>query len=434
MPGMTLIQRLISILLFMVVLLLGLSLVVIVANARSTVDDELETSVKTVIQLVTAALVSLPDDDEVRGELIDNFHQLETAHNLDIVLRNPASGMTLTSRETSLEATDLSAPAWFVSLVAPSSREYRQRMEFSRQAPLEVVVTADPTDEIEETWRESRSIFWLILGFTLLSLVMMVVIIRRSLAPLSQLSSALEEVAEGDYETQLDKPELPDLDRLTSQFNRLAAVLAEKERQNQQLLSSKLQVQESERRRLAQELHDDLGQSITAIKALAVAGGSQQSEVIVSICGQMYDSVRSLMHQLRPPLLDELGLSSALEKLVDDWNIAHEESFCALSVEGDLDGLDESVAVHLFRCVQEALNNVAKHASADRVEVRLLRTESTVELHIADDGCGFDESQTEVGGMGLVGLRERAEACGGSFSLVTQLGKGVSITIIIPSE
>lgn len=428
---MTLIQRLIFLLLSLVILLLGFSLLAIVGNARMSVNDELDSSVQTVIQLLTATLVSMPDDSDSRADLLVNISEMQRTRNLAITLRNPSTGVSVSTQSELEESGAAEAPDWFIRLVAPQAREFRQRVIMRGQAPVDIVVTADPGDEIDETWRESLSQFWLIVGFTVLTVVLLTIMIRRGLAPLARISDGLSVIAKGDFKARLDKPDLPDLDRLTSQFNQMAATLESQRKENQSLHRQMFQIQETERRKVAQELHDELGQSITAIRALAVADRSQQSEAIVGVCGQMYDSVRSLMHQLRPPLLDELGLSSAIEKLVDDWNSVHEDAFCALSITGDFSALDESQQINLYRCVQEGLNNVAKHAGADRVEASLEADDSGVSLTISDNGRGFDETTVSTG-MGLIGLRERAEASGGSFSLVTSPGQGVSIAITLP--
>lgn len=430
MQPMTLLQRLMLILLLSVSLLVLVSAWVIISNARATVNEELDSTARVAIQLISASLASLPDDEELRSQLRDNLQQLPGTRHLQIGFTHPASGASIwTPLQQEEEA--IAAPAWFVSLVEPSSREFRQRLSVPGQQSLEIILQVDPADEIEETWEESRVIVLLILAFTVCSLLLVAFTVRRALRPLDQISEALHVVAAGDFSARVEKPNLPDLGRLTDQFNQMASTLEEQRKTNQGLHGRMLQIQETERRMLAQDLHDELGQSITAIRALAVTGAGSQSQSIVEVCGQMYESVRSLMHQLRPPLLDELGLESALEKLVDDWNGVHEDSFCALDIQGDFSAISEVISIHLFRCVQEGLNNVAKHAKAERVDVGLTNKDGNVALSIIDNGCGFELSNAS-NGMGLVGMSERAEACGGIFSLVSSTSKGVSLGLNIP--
>jgi signal transduction histidine kinase len=148
----------------------------------------------------------------------------------------------------------------------------------------------------------------------------------------------------------------------------------------------------------------------------------------------MYGVVRDMMNRLRPVALEELGLVTAIERLVDGWNDHQEECFCALSISGDYDETDEDTAITLYRIVQEALTNVAKHAAAEKVEIRLERdTSREIVLIIRDDGRGFEQNSRH-NGMGLLGMRERVEALNGKISLASELGRGVSIDIHIPFE
>jgi glucose-6-phosphate-specific signal transduction histidine kinase len=212
---------------------------------------------------------------------------------------------------------------------------------------------------------------------------------------------------------------------------RLAAQrqLAEALSENRRLSQRYLQLQEEERRFLARELHDELGQSLNAIKVDAVnirdaASGSpdvgRSAEAIIDVSSKVYDVVRTLLRQLRPVALDELGLATAVQYLVEEWRRRHRSVNCALSIEGDLDGLNEDINISAYRFVQECLTNVARHAGAEHVNVFLRATERDgtrqLELVVDDDGRGVDASGPRTG-LGLVGLRERVEALGGTFGI-----------------
>ncbi|UCH46647.1 MAG: two-component sensor histidine kinase, partial [Betaproteobacteria bacterium] len=159
---------------------------------------------------------------------------------------------------------------------------------------------------------------------------------------------------------------------------RLAAQreLADALTENRRLSQRYLQVQEEERRNLAHELHDELGQSLNAIKVDAVnirdsvtdlPEVTRSAEAIIDVSSKVYEVVRTLLRQLRPVALDELGLASAVQYLVDEWQRRHKEVRCSLSAEGELDSLSEDVNITAFRFVQECLTNVARHADAKHV-------------------------------------------------------------------
>lgn len=224
---------------------------------------------------------------------------------------------------------------------------------------------------------------------------------------------------------------------------RLAAqqALARALEENRLLSQRSMQVQEEERRNLARELHDELGQSINAIKvdAVNIRDHSQalpdihtSALAIIDVSSQVYDVVRSLMQRLRPVALDDLGLRSAVQYGVDQWQRRHADVRCTFEAQGELDGLSEKVNITLYRLVQECLTNVAKHANAARVAISLKREGDQVRFDFEDDGRGFDPS-ARMQGLGLIGLRERVEALSGRFELVSAPGNGVRIKAVIPA-
>jgi glucose-6-phosphate-specific signal transduction histidine kinase len=215
--------------------------------------------------------------------------------------------------------------------------------------------------------------------------------------------------------------------RLTAQ-QQLAEALSE----NRRLSQRYLKVQEEERRLLARELHDELGQSLNAIKVDAVnirdaAGNSREvtrsAQAIIDVSSKVYDVVRTLLRQLRPVALDELGLSSAVQYSVEEWKRRHRGVECVLSIDDNLDGFSEEVNISVYRFVQECLTNIARHANASRVTINLHRrvtSDGSTELDITvvDDGRGVGAGGP-ASGLGLVGLRERIEALGGEFDIET---------------
>jgi len=211
--------------------------------------------------------------------------------------------------------------------------------------------------------------------------------------------------------------------------------------ENRMLSQRSMQVQEEERRNLARELHDELGQSINAIKvdAVNIRDHSQaqpdihtSAVAIIEVSNQVYDVVRSLMQRLRPVALDDLGLRSAVQYGVEQWQRRHAGVRCKFDAQGELDGLSEKVNITLYRLVQECLTNVAKHADAGRVSIALNRDGDRVRFDFEDDGKGFDPSDRKHG-LGLIGLRERVESLGGKFELVSAPGSGVRIKAVIPA-
>ncbi|MBT3013415.1 MAG: HAMP domain-containing protein [Candidatus Thiodiazotropha sp. (ex Lucina aurantia)] len=436
---MTLTHRLILLVIAIVMSMLASGAYYAIDATRDNISDEIKSSARLTMQLLTAALISGTAENQPAEQqiLISHLQRLNDIRHLNIAVVR-GDGTIIYPFSERQQARQLSVPGWYIDLVKPPPAEYRKRIASPLIGTSEIVILADPTDEIQDAWREARSIVLLIVSFTFLCIILMAIIIRRSLQPVNEISTGLGIIQSGDYAARLPHFNLPELNRLSQQFNHMAQVLDEQQRENRQLNKRLLSVQESERRHLSRELHDELGQSISAIKAMAVTlklqtdGEPESADAIIGVCNHMYGVVRDMMNRLRPVALEELGMVTAIERLVDGWNDRQEECFCALTINSNFDGVDEDTAITLYRIVQEALTNVAKHAAAEKAEIRLERdANGLIALSIRDDGDGFDQSSRHKG-MGLLGMRERVEALNGKISLASEPDQGVSIDIHLP--
>jgi len=283
--------------------------------------------------------------------------------------------------------------------------------------------------------------------FAVLANILVYISLGQGLAPIESILEGLDGIEKGEYQLRLPKFKFPELSRISEKFNNMAEVLQKSRDENRVLTQKSLAIQEDERRRLAQELHDEFGQSITAIKAVAASIGqarNQDRELLESRAGtiaafsdRMYEVARRMMRQLRPAILDEFGLISALQDMIDDWNTRHEEVFCHFEFKGKLNELGEEINITIYRVVQESLTNIVKHAKASDVTVSLNRVggdedhkesqRTEILLLIKDNGIGFDDST--AWGLGLLGMRERIEALNGSFVMKSGDNEGVEIIV-----
>jgi len=214
-----------------------------------------------------------------------------------------------------------------------------------------------------------------------------------------------------------------------------------------QALSRRLvEVQESERRRLSRELHDRVGQNLTALKinldilqtALASHGDDEVRARVDdsgSLLESTVDTIENVMSELRPPMLDDHGLAAALEWYARNFSTRTGIAVAVRAGEPPVrPALQAEIA--LFRIGQEALNNVAKHARAQRVEITLDHANGECVLSVQDDGVGFageeDTSDKQKPGLGMVTMRERAQALGGRFEVWAQPGRGTRLTVRVP--
>lgn len=216
-------------------------------------------------------------------------------------------------------------------------------------------------------------------------------------------------------------------------FRRLGAQALQLTQLQYQFLES----QEAVARRFSHELHDELGQALTAIKANLSAlrpATSQQNRVddCMRLVEQAIQDVRELSQLLRPTILDDFGLDAALSSLAERFSA---RTGIAVRYKSDLGGmrLRDETETHLFRIAQEALTNVSRHAHATEVELNVSRTGGGILLRIHDNGTGFDiKERRRRAGLGLAGMQTRAEGCGGSLRIGAAPGKGVNIEVACP--
>jgi two-component system sensor histidine kinase UhpB len=212
---------------------------------------------------------------------------------------------------------------------------------------------------------------------------------------------------------------------------------------NRDLSQRLILVQESERRALARELHDEFGQSCTAIRAEAgyilhagagdKAAVSASAQRIAGTAANLYELVRGMLVRLRPPALDSLGLESALQELCESWE-EQTGIACGFFPYDVSSPVDDSASVAVFRLIQEALTNVARHAHASqvRIELRAAPDRRRLSLSIHDDGSGMPGAEISHAGFGIIGMRERVTALNGDIRFLNPAQGGLRIEVEIP--
>ncbi|WP_159839158.1 sensor histidine kinase [Burkholderia sp. 8Y] len=213
--------------------------------------------------------------------------------------------------------------------------------------------------------------------------------------------------------------------------------------ENRRLANQAISAQETERRHLARELHDELGQYLNAMSLDAARirdlSAEREAEIhrlslaLMQNATHVYREIGGMIRKLRPIGLDEFGLPTALEHCIEGWRERLPQAAFSLTVEGDFDHLSDALNITLYRLVQEGLTNVSKFARDARVEIYLVRASSAGEIVVtmADDGPGIDLDIPRKG-LGLIGMRERVEALGGEFHIASRPGEGFLFCARVP--
>jgi len=233
-------------------------------------------------------------------------------------------------------------------------------------------------------------------------------------------------------------------DRLQSE-----AALRKSEKELRLLSAHLLTAQENERRRVARDIHDNVSQTLVAMKfrieqALNESGDkpanpSELSSLIVPVVQGTIEAVRNIYMRLRPSMLDDLGLSATLTWLRRDFQDTHPDIDTRIDVAVEDGEIADNQKIVIYRVVQEALDNVVRHSRADRARISLKRNNNHVELTVQDNGTGFRLEEVmsvddSLRGMGLTGMRERIELIGGTFAISSEAGEGTRIHASLPLQ
>ncbi len=411
----------------------------VIHNARRSVQEEVRSSLNMVLQLIDAALANARADDGPSIAWIGELARLKKTRHLRIhVQQAPEKVIKLVSPPRP----QVNAPAWFAWAVLPKLMVGEKQVERPDGRPIHIRVEANPDDEVAEAWNEAEDFLYLIGALAVTVSALVYFMLGRAFQSVGIILQGLGGIEQGDYAKRLPRFALPEFDRISRAFNHTAQALSKSRAENRALTQHSLGIQEEERRYIAQELHDEMGQSLSAIKAMAASlrksadpDNGEAVESIIDQCDRLFAVARSLMRQLRPMLLDDLGLIASLEDMIENWRDRNPGVNVEFRCEGEIEECAGNAKIHLYRIVQECLSNVIKHAEARRVKIRFRlsarETPCRIILTVIDDGRGFDPDQP-LAGFGLLGMKERAASLGGEFILKTHPGGGVMIEARIP--
>jgi two-component system, NarL family, sensor histidine kinase UhpB len=417
-----------------------------IRDARSSVREEIEAANRVaahVLETLILTYAASGGTPAVRSML----EQLGHVRANDLMLRD-ASGKVLYHSPPPVYKVGREAPEWFTHLLAPAPA----RQVFTLGDGAQVVITAQPSRAILDAWDDLARLL-------AIAAVMLVALgglafwlVDRALAPFPVIADGLGRLQRGELGYRL--PPLPgsEAHAIGAAFNRMAQAMEDKVRAEREAREARTRLEEGrelallveqsveeERHLIAHELHDEFGQSVTAIRSLAMAIATQSgvpttTETARLICdeaGRLYDAMHGLIPRLAPPSLDTLGLAESLESLVREWQRRHPSPRLLLSHRLPPD-LGTSVTLAAYRVVQEGLVNAVRHARAQQVTIEVSSTEQRMIVSVTDDGVGLPENWSRPGHFGLRGLGERVEHLGGTLQVCNREPSGVSLRAEIP--
>jgi two-component system sensor histidine kinase UhpB len=406
-------------------------------QAKQAVQQEMNSSVNLAKQLVTFQLSQV----STGTTWIQQLQAIKETRHLRIQLKN-ATGEILETSSLIKEKNSLaSPPQWFVRLVKNNLVKIEHPIITNEGQQLLLTIEANPLNEISEVWEECSTFFSLLCLLIGLIFIVIQVLFNHVLKSISLIVERLTRIEEEDYQNLLPEFSNYEMNLLSKAINHLIEKLSVSQKENFALIQHTLTIQEDERQRLAQELHDELGQSLTAIKVMTATISktndsknqlvSQSSSAIIEICDHLMKVVRSMMQQLHPLTLTELGLKEALHDLVDNWQTRSTNLHIDFDCDENLETCPKSFNIHIFRIVQESLTNILRHAKASHVMIDLRIEENKLLLQIQDDGVGCS-NENRKNGFGLLSMKDRVRSLNGQLKITSELNKGMQIFVSFP--
>lgn len=416
-------------------------------STRRSVREEVEAASLVATQLLTR--VTWIYGQSGPAGMTEFLTRLGRVRANEIELLDQAGGVLYRSPPSPYKA-GRDAPDWFARIVSPPMSPREIELPSGR-----LLVRADPSRAALDGWDDLLQLLWVaalvFAGGNLLAYWLA----GRTLRPLARVVDGLREMERGAYHTRL--PELPgkEAQLMSHAFNAMAqavedsaaakkaaAEATEKLAENRELTQIIQARIEEERGAIARELHDELGQSVTAIKSVGLsivqrAAGKdrdieQAARLVVDTAGQIYDVVHHMIPKLRPLALDRFGLADALDDLADDWRLQHPAIGFALKHERLPHELGDTLTTAVYRIVQEAVNNAVRHAGASRVAIELGVVDGDLAISVEDNGRGLPANWRTPGHYGVIGMRERAFTLGGMLELQKPESGGLRVFARIP--
>jgi len=445
-PGMSLRLKINLIFLALTVLVFLILIRVEVTSTRDSVREEMEASSRIAAQLLAQVSSAYASPDLT--ELIAFLQATGRVRANDIALYDKA-GVLRYQSPPSLYKAGRDAPHWYASLVSPPEMK---RVIGIGDAQL--VIVTNPTRAILDGWDNLRDILLAQLILFVLADIALFWLIGLWVAPLEKIERGLSEIERGDHQVRL--PPLPgkEAGQMGRTFNRMAQAVEDniQVRQASAEAQARLDAQreftkqlhariEEERAALALELHDELGQSLTAIRSIAksmmqrsdVVGGplEQHARMLFDTAGLTSDAMHRMIPRLRPIKLEGMGLVDAVRDLLTEAQQNNPDIRFDLKVTGTVPALEETLELSAYRIIQEAVTNIVRHAGASLAHIRIQSNEGQLTLAISDNGRGAASVKRE-GHYGVRGMQERAESHGGQIVFQAAAEGGLEVVVSLP--
>lgn len=414
---------------------------------RSAVAEEIEASSRVATQFLVRISATYARDNPAK--LVEFLNSTGRIRANDVVLLNRTGDVLYKSPPPTYKA-GRDAPRWYAALIMPSSQP-----KIITGNGFRLIVMPNASRAVLDGWDNLKNMLAVAAAIFLLANVLVFWLLGRWLAPLEVILNGLSRIERGDHHFRLPSLVGKEAREMGRAFNSMARAVEENievrhasaeanarleaQREFNQILHQRI---EEDRASLARELHDELGQSLTAIRSISksimqhplVKGGplEQPLQLLFETAGSTSDAMHRMIPRLRPLKMDDMRLGDAIRDLVSGVQMTHPALKIELEIDDSIPQLPEPLEVAAYRICQEALTNVVRHAGADRAWVNLMREDGSLCMTISDNGIGAGSTLERPGHYGVRNMQERAHGLGGEVVFGTRPEGGLTVRARFP--
>ncbi|MDA7834645.1 histidine kinase [Methylophilaceae bacterium] len=321
-------------------------------------------------------------------------------------------------------------PYWFIFLIEKLSEEiFFSKINIDQRGEMTgyILIKPEPIYEYAEIWQQIKVGLWIIGAFLILINVVVLILFSHMIKPINKIIEGFEKLEAGNYKSKINRSNILELDIIGKKFNSMINNLRQSNDKIHKLSQNLINVQEQEKSELARDLHDELGQSLTALQAEAASiskstkKSSRDDAIfnVIQLSKNMMLSTREIIKKLNLGLIEDLGLESALIELFENWKRRFKGVKFEYKIEDKaLRKITKQETAHLYRIFQEALTNIAKHSEPKNIKitVKSLDRGNKTRILISNDGIKSNLANNE--GLGLIGIAERVDQINGSLEVI----------------
>jgi len=320
-------------------------------------------------------------------------------------------------------------PSWFINIIESlSDKIFFSKINIEQRGELTgyVLIKPEPIFEYAEIWQQIKVGLWIIVSFLILINFVVLLLFSHMIKPINKIIEGFDKLEAGNFKSKIRKSNILELDIIGKKFNSMIDNLRQSNNKIHKLSQNLIDVQEQEKSELARDLHDELGQSLTALQAEAASISKTTKKKsrdeailnVIKLSKNMMLSTREIIKKLNLGLIEDLGFESALIELFENWKRRFKGVKFEYSIdEKAIEKITKKKTAHLYRIFQEALTNIAKHSSPQKIHISIKYIDNSNRIRILISNDGFSNDSSNQDGLGLIGIAERVDQIQGTLEI-----------------